>query len=205
MRKFYFLCIIVLFLVLGKAEAITVDDLVGTYNETTTGYYWDSNASAWADDYYQTTITITKVDETTIKMSGLYSYVEAIGTVDLAAMTITFDVTTVPISGYDYLFTSCPYYTADQKTAPIVATISADGNTISIDSWSIIYDYGDAEYYVVNVGYTTLAKNGASSITKVTAAESDSPVYNLSGVRMTNTDNLPKGIYISGGKKFVVK
>ena len=33
----------------------------------------------------------------------------------------------------------------------------------------------------------------------------DSPIYNLQGVRMTNTDNLPTGIYIRGGKKFVVK
>ena len=33
----------------------------------------------------------------------------------------------------------------------------------------------------------------------------DAPVYNLQGMKMQNTDNLPKGIYIKGGKKFMVK
>ena len=32
-----------------------------------------------------------------------------------------------------------------------------------------------------------------------------SPVYNLQGVRVQGTDNLPAGIYIRGGKKFMVK
>ena len=35
--------------------------------------------------------------------------------------------------------------------------------------------------------------------------EGDSPVYNLNGVMMRNTENLPNGIYIKDGKKFVVK
>ena len=34
---------------------------------------------------------------------------------------------------------------------------------------------------------------------------SNLPVYNLQGVRMKDMDNLPSGIYIQGGKKFVVK
>ena len=34
---------------------------------------------------------------------------------------------------------------------------------------------------------------------------SNLPVYNLQGVRMKDADNLPSGIYIQGGKKFVVK
>ena len=33
----------------------------------------------------------------------------------------------------------------------------------------------------------------------------DAPVYNLQGMKMQNTDNLPKGIYIKGGKKYLVK
>ena len=33
---------------------------------------------------------------------------------------------------------------------------------------------------------------------------STAPIYNLQGVQMKNTDNLPNGIYIQGGKKFVV-
>ena len=34
---------------------------------------------------------------------------------------------------------------------------------------------------------------------------SNLPIYNLQGVRMKDMDNLPSGIYIQGGKKFVVK
>ena len=37
------------------------------------------------------------------------------------------------------------------------------------------------------------------------AEDADAPVYNLRGVRMQSTDNLPKGVYIRNGKKFVVK
>ncbi len=34
---------------------------------------------------------------------------------------------------------------------------------------------------------------------------SNLPIYNLQGVRMKDADNLPSGIYIQGGKKFIVK
>lgn len=34
---------------------------------------------------------------------------------------------------------------------------------------------------------------------------SNLPIYNLQGVRMKDVDNLPSGIYIQGGKKFIVK
>jgi hypothetical protein len=34
---------------------------------------------------------------------------------------------------------------------------------------------------------------------------SNLPVYNLQGVRMKDADNLTSGIYIQGGKKFIVK
>ncbi|MBO5444207.1 MAG: hypothetical protein J5995_02495 [Muribaculaceae bacterium] len=44
-----------------------------------------------------------------------------------------------------------------------------------------------------------------SAVESVNASDdSDTPVYNLQGVRM-NADKLQKGIYIRGGKKFVVK
>ena len=41
--------------------------------------------------------------------------------------------------------------------------------------------------------------------TVLDAEDETAPIYNQQGVRMTNTDNLPTGIYIRGGKKFVVK
>ena len=33
----------------------------------------------------------------------------------------------------------------------------------------------------------------------------NAPVYNLRGMKMQNADNLPKGIYIKGGKKYLVR
>lgn len=33
----------------------------------------------------------------------------------------------------------------------------------------------------------------------------DAPVYNIQGVRMQNADNLPRGVYIKGKKKFLVQ
>ena len=36
-------------------------------------------------------------------------------------------------------------------------------------------------------------------------ADKDAPVYNMHGVRMQNADNLPAGIYIKNGKKYLVR
>ena len=36
-------------------------------------------------------------------------------------------------------------------------------------------------------------------------SNNDAPIYNLQGVKMQNSDNLPKGIYIKNGKKYYVK
>ncbi len=40
---------------------------------------------------------------------------------------------------------------------------------------------------------------------KIKQNTSTAPIFNLQGVQMKHTDNLPSGIYIQGGKKFVVK
>ena len=58
-------------------------------------------------------------------------------------------------------------------------------------------------YLTNNEDYT----NDAVSVSSVTAkvAEPDGAVYNLQGIRMVDTTNLPKGIYIKNGKKFIVK
>ena len=33
----------------------------------------------------------------------------------------------------------------------------------------------------------------------------DAPIYNLQGIKMQNADNLPAGIYIKNGKKYIIK
>lgn len=81
----------------------------------------------------------------------------------------------------------------------------------------------DGEYYMItyeyvfeNMFHTLLRINYAADpvvfkvelptgIKEVEAIDEDKPIYTLGGVRITNTDNLPKGIYVRDGKKFVVK
>ena len=52
------------------------------------------------------------------------------------------------------------------------------------------------------------AKGGATGIKTINANTqntANAPIYSLNGVRMSSKNNLPKGVYIQGGKKFVVK
>lgn len=58
-------------------------------------------------------------------------------------------------------------------------------------------------YLTNNEDYSSDAVSVFSVKSKTSKA--DGIVYDLSGVRMNGTDNLPKGIYIKDGKKFVVK
>ena len=51
----------------------------------------------------------------------------------------------------------------------------------------------------------TEQETGIEELEAENANNNDAPVYNLNGVRMQNADNLPKGIYIKGGKKFIIK
>ena len=83
---------------------------------------------AWAQSF---SVTGTKVDETTVKLLGFYwCSEELVGTVDVAARTITFQPQTLG-----------SYYTFAQETdeqAPVVATIAEDG-TIQIKGWGAWY------------------------------------------------------------------
>ena len=81
--------------------------------------------------YDDNTVTISKVDETTVKLLGFYwCSEELIGTVDVAARTITFEPQVLG-----------SYYTFAQETdeqAPVVATIAEDGS-ILIKGWGAWY------------------------------------------------------------------
>ena len=46
---------------------------------------------------------------------------------------------------------------------------------------------------------------GVEEIEGEDANSNNAPVYNINGVKMQNADNLPKGIYIKNGKKYMVK
>lgn len=57
---------------------------------------------------------------------------------------------------------------------------------------------------VVTFDYNNVS-TGIEAITKSNAASSATPYYTLEGVKMHNSNNLPKGIYIHGNKKVIVK
>ena len=51
----------------------------------------------------------------------------------------------------------------------------------------------------------TEEETGIENIEAENANSNDAPVYNINGMKMQDVDNLPKGIYIKNGKKFLVK
>lgn len=61
-----------------------------------------------------------------------------------------------------------------------------------------------ADMYLTNNDDYSSETTSISSVPTITVEE-DEAVYNLQGIRMPDTDNLPKGIYIRGGKKFVIR
>lgn len=84
-----------------------------------------------------------------------------------------------------------------QDNAPVTAVLKGD------EPFSL-YRISDA------LGKVTVytAKGGATGIKTINANTqntADAPIYSLNGVRMNSKNNLPKGVYIQGGKKFVVK
>ena len=80
--------------------------------------------------------------------------------------------------------------------APVNLDIATTESGLSIN--------GNARMFVLNdnVDVDVTAING---ITADGIEGADAPIYNLQGMKMQDSDNLPKGIYIKGGKKFMVK
>ena len=118
----------------AQQPALTVDQLVGSYKEVASGYdysIWGWGTTDYSFAYDDNTVTISKVDETTVKLLGFYwCSEELVGTVDVSARTITFQPQTLG-----------SYYTFAQETdeqAPVVATIAEDG-TIQIKGWGAWY------------------------------------------------------------------
>ena len=105
----------------------------------------------------------------------------------------------------------------------------ASSNTIFVEvkareSVDVPFEFSDLDYskrYMVIVNYMSAGEyapdirssfitlkdnsNGIEGVEVDGEAETDQPVYNLQGVRMPDGVSLPKGIYIKGGKKIVVK
>ena len=82
------------------------------------------------------------------------------------------------------------------SNAPVNLDIAMTESGLSIN--------GNARMFVLNdkVDVDVTAING---ITADGINGCDAPVYNLQGMKMENSNDLPKGIYIKNGKKFVIK
>ena len=124
-------------------------------------------------------------------------------------------------SGHDYADEfSCTLYDGTERV-PFTTSIEVKaGETIEVP-----FEFDNLNYegeYMLYVGYCyeegsmmdffifgpfTLIDpaTGIEGVEVDGEAEADQPVYNLQGVRMPDGASLPKGIYIRGGKKFVVK
>ena len=81
--------------------------------------------------------------------------------------------------------------------SPVVLDISTTESGLCIN--------GKARMFVLNdkVDVDVTAINDV--LIDGNAADRNAPVYNLQGMKMQDAENLPKGIYVKNGKKFVVK
>lgn len=135
----------------SSAMAITTDDLAGYYTET---------CSLKGDDYYvktltnkTDTVTVTKIDDTTVLFNGLFGSGEDIkGIFDADAKTITIAPQTI-----------ASYYTlaGESSTTALVATIAEDGS-ISISGAQYWY-YSDS---YASEGTSKLVKYASNDIKK---------------------------------------
>ena len=85
------------------------------------------------------------------------------------------------------------------------------GQPVDVSRISIVALWGNgsgvidvADMYLTNNDDYSNDAVPVSSV-KAEVTEPDGAVYNLQGIRMTDTTNLPKGIYVRDGKKFVVR
>ena len=116
----------------GGDTDVTIDKLCGTYDAKLTAYdlfsdNWDLQEVNRTDE-----VTITKVDDTTVKISNFYGWGEDFtGTVDLDAKTITIQPTTWATY---YTFASI-----ESAETPVVATFTND-LTITFQNFTAWYD-----------------------------------------------------------------
>lgn len=84
-----------------------------------------------------------------------------------------------------------------QDNAPVTAVLAGDK---PFSLYRISDALGKVTVYTAKGGAT-----GIKTINANTQNTANAPIYSLNGVRMSSKNNLPKGVYIQGGKKFVVK
>lgn len=100
-------------------------------------------------------------------------------------------------------------YVHDQSL-PIGCYIFSNGNLFhtskvhTMKAYRCWIDYQPATDVTLSKFHINNTTNGIGSITD-NIENADSHIYNISGQKIENTDNLPKGIYIINGKKLIIK
>lgn len=116
----------------GGDTDVTVDKLCGTYDAKLTAYDYFSDDYSMQEVSRTDEVTITKIDDTTVKISNFYGWGEDFtGTVDLDAKTITIQPTTWATY---YTFASI-----ESAETPVVATFTND-LTITFQNFTAWYD-----------------------------------------------------------------
>ena len=130
----------------GSGKALNIDDVIGTYTQNSTGqqifdgYNWTAFTST-------NDVTITKVDDTTVTVTGImYADYSLTAKFDASAATLTFE----PQSWLDW-YVFCAY---DAPTTSVIANIS-DG-VITLSGWTAYYT--DYSYSYVWSAETVLTK-----------------------------------------------
>ena len=106
---------------------------------------------------------------------------------------------TLTLSGNEKDFMcAAPQLSGANMLAPICTWTAADDGS----QWQIMLNPNvEADIEVLNLIDPVLT--GIGTLPEV--QQGHSPVYNLSGIRMPQAARLPKGVYIRGGKKIIVK
>lgn len=137
MKKFTLTLLAAAFGLFANAAVSSTDDLAGTYQPTVSGWQW-FNYSSWVSLTSTHTVTITKVDDTTITIENLLGYSSTLtGTVDMTEKTITI----APTSGFNSWFVLADTLSA---TTNIEGTFDENGD-ITFGALSAWYD--DADYF----------------------------------------------------------
>ena len=71
--------------------------------------------------------------------------------------------------------------------------------------WFYVYLYKGEEYLGGGYDYITWNKEDVTGITAVKQNATSDRIFSISGIEYTNKANLPAGLYIKNGKKFIVK
>lgn len=117
----------------AEESEMTVDDLVGTYTSTDTGQTYFNDWSTWQTVNQSETVTITKVDDTTVTIGNFFGWEEDVNaTFDADEKTLALELKTDWGGGY---YTLCVY---DKPAERVVGTIDSDG-TITFEDYTAYY------------------------------------------------------------------